>query len=200
MMIMITGGSGSGKSAYAEEYFSRLASDCLQYYIATMQVSDKESRLRVQKHRRMRENRGFSTIEQPVQIEQALDRLIMDRRLWKGPGLPRQAALVECLSNLVANEMFSGQRKSGEEEMSRRMEPEERILEGMEILWRNTEHLVVVTNNVFEDGCFYEESTLSYIRTLGRIQQRLAGMADQVIEVVAGIPVFVKGGEKNALS
>lgn len=186
MMTLIMGGSGSGKSAYAEEYFSGQAADCLCYYIATMKVSDEESLARVERHRKLRENRGFLTVEQPVQIEDALENM--------GDCAEKKAALVECLSNLVANEMFSG------EAVQEFMELETRLLEGFALLKRQTAHLVVVTNNVFEDGLCYEEGTLAYIRVLGRLNQRLAELSDRVIEVVAGIPVLVKGEKKNGIS
>ena len=44
MMILILGGSGSGKSAYAEDYLLRTAGDKKKYYIATMQIWDEECR------------------------------------------------------------------------------------------------------------------------------------------------------------
>ena len=53
-------------------------------------------------------------------------------------------------------------------------------------------HLVIVTNEVFSDGNVYDSETMEYIRCLGMINAALAGMADQVIEVVCGIPVPLK--------
>ena len=52
---------------------------------------------------------------------------------------------------------------------------------------------MIVTNQIFEDGIIYEPETMEYIRNLGQINQQLAEMADSVIEVVAGIPIFIKG-------
>lgn len=51
---------------------------------------------------------------------------------------------------------------------------------------------MIVSNNVFEDGIAYDASTLRYIEALGRINTRLADLADHVLEVVVGIPVTVK--------
>ena len=51
---------------------------------------------------------------------------------------------------------------------------------------------MIVSNNVFEDGIDYEESTRNYIRELGHVNAGLAAMADTVVEVVVGIPVFIK--------
>lgn len=48
MMVLIIGGSGSGKSAYAEEYIGRIAGKGNKYYLATMQVFDEEGKKRSQ--------------------------------------------------------------------------------------------------------------------------------------------------------
>ena len=45
----------------------------------------------------------------------------------------------------------------------------------------------------FISASSYEPETMEYIRNLGQINQQLAEMADSVIEVVAGIPIFIKG-------
>lgn len=46
-MTLILGGSGSGKSAYAEDYLLRAAGDKNKYYIATMQIRDAEMQAKV---------------------------------------------------------------------------------------------------------------------------------------------------------
>ena len=51
----------------------------------------------------------------------------------------------------------------------------------------------MVTNNVFEDGRIYEETTMAYLRAMGRINAGLARRAERVVEVVCGIPLFLKG-------
>lgn len=184
MIILITGGSGSGKSAYAEEYITELSEDCRKYYIATMQVFDKEGQRKVLRHREMREGKGFWTIEQPADIEEAGQRLAdCDEEC---------TALLECMSNLVANEMFGKAlpKKSGI--------VTEKIIRGVEKLSGKFKHLVIVTNNVFEDGIVYDEATMEYIKAMGVINVRLAEMADKVIEVVVGIPVIVKEGRLYA--
>ena len=52
MVTLILGGSGSGKSAYAEDYLLRMAADKKKYYIATMQVWDAEMQAKVDRHHR----------------------------------------------------------------------------------------------------------------------------------------------------
>ena len=72
MIYLVTGGSGSGKSAYAESLLSEFENIRSRYYIATMQVYGEEGKKRVERHRRLRAGKGFITSEQTVQIEQAL--------------------------------------------------------------------------------------------------------------------------------
>ena len=75
MMVLIIGGSGSGKSAYAEEYIGRIAGKGNKYYLATMQVFDEEGKKKVARHQRLRKNKGFLTIEQPIEIEKTLPKI-----------------------------------------------------------------------------------------------------------------------------
>lgn len=176
MLVLITGGSCSGKSAYAEKQLYELGSGKPQYYIATMHVGDAESRERVERHRLQREGKGFVTIEQYRDVRLAAG--YMD-----GTG---GAALLECMSNLVANEMFDGEIPLSAEAV------EEKICGEIWELSRALDCLIVVTNNVFEDGGSYDETTTAWLEALGKINVRLAESADAVTEVVAGIPVFVK--------
>lgn len=175
MITLILGGSGSGKSAYAENYLLRTAGDKKKYYIATMQIWDAEMQAKVDRHHRLRQGKGFTTIEQPTALEKAV--LQME---------PAGAVLLECMSNLTANEMFS------KAEPTDRQTVIERILRGVEALSKQADPLIIVTNNVFEDGIVYDDSTMEYIEALGRINERLAAEADEVVEVVAGIPQWIK--------
>ncbi len=180
-MTLILGGSGSGKSAYAEDYLLRAAGDKNKYYIATMQIRDAEMQAKVDRHHRLRQGKGFTTIEQPTELEQAV--LQME---------PAGAVLLECMSNLTANEMFSGEQPVDRQPVITK------ILQGMEGLRKQADPLVIVTNNVFEDGMIYDDSTMEYIEALGRINERLAAEADEVVEVIAGIPQRIKPGSPGA--
>lgn len=175
-MTLIIGGSGSGKSAYAEDYMVSISEDRKKYYIATMQIYDEEGKRKVERHRMLRGGKGFSTIEQPVDIGKAAEKMEAEDR----------TALLECVSNLTANEMFSEEVPGTEEVIT------EKIVGGIAVLNRELTHLVIVSNNVFEDGNVYDKTTMAYIRAMGRINQKLAEMADEVVEVVVGIPIVIK--------
>lgn len=179
MITLIMGGSGSGKSAYAEDYVLTQAGESLKYYIATMQIYDAEGQRKVERHRNLRAGKGFITIEQPTDIAESVSGI-------NGETGKNSIALLECMSNLVANEMFSGEQMPDVDTVV------EEIVQGIASLTSQLSHLVIVSNNVFEDGIEYDETTLRYIEALGRINTRLAEMADHVVEVVVGIPVIIK--------
>lgn len=185
MMVFVIGGSGSGKSDYGEKEIGLLCgkTGMEKYYVATMKVFDEEGRKRVDRHRRMRSGKGFITIEQPVDIDKVMEKT----------GSEPPAILVECISNLTANEMFSGEESRGRPESAE--ETAGKVIREMEVLKKAASHLIVVSCNVFEDGIVYEETVMEYIRAMGRINGALAAMADRVVEVVVGIPLIVKEAE-----
>lgn len=208
MITLITGGSGSGKSAYAEKYICRVSNENgykEKYYIATMQVFDDEGQRKIDRHRRLRAGKGFITIEQPRDIQNAVSKLQSESSLKTG-----RSALLECMSNLVANEMFQPVDASGMQAAEAKKEalddPEnmkdyetaqisrvsKKVLKEVSILSENVAELVIVTNNVFEDGVSYDQSTMNYIKAMGVVNRGLAAIAESVVEVVAGIPVAVK--------
>lgn len=208
MITLITGGSGSGKSAYAEKYICHASNEkgCKEkYYIATMHVFDDEGQRKIDRHRRLRAGKGFITIEQLRDIKKAVEKLQSENCLKTG-----RSALLECMSNLVANEMFPPVDVSGMQAAEAKKEtlddPEnmkdydtaqisrvsKKVLKEVSILSENVAELVIVTNNVFEDGVSYDQSTMNYIKAMGIVNRGLAAMAESVVEVVAGIPVTVK--------
>lgn len=178
MMVLVIGGSGSGKSVYAEQLLCLLAEEekLTKYYLAAMQVFDEETKRKIERHKALRSGKGFLTIEQTVRIEEALLQMESGKK----------AVLLECISNLTANEMFADGRIRDKEKTV------ETVVNGVERLKKNVTHLVVVSNDVFADGTFYEPATMDYIEAMGEINQALAAQADRVVEIVAGIPVLVK--------
>lgn len=173
MLVVVTGGSGSGKSSFAEETVLSFG-EAERIYIATMQVFDEESRKRILRHRHMRAGKGFETIER----YRALEKL----EIPEG-----SVVLLECMSNLVANEMF--------QEDGFHPEVADKITEGVKNLLAQAKHVVIVTNEIFSDGILYESESRQYQAQLGQINCNLGEMADQVVEVVYGIPVWHKGGK-----
>lgn len=171
MLTLVVGGAASGKSEYAERLVLQTALP--RYYLATMQVWDAECAARVEKHRRMRAEKQFETLECPLHLGTVR--------------LPaRGTALLEDLGNLTANELYDPT-GAGEAAASA-------ILDGLDRLAAQCEHLVVVSNEVFSGGANYAGDTDRYLKALAQVNNALAARADAVVRVVCGIPVYYKGG------
>lgn len=175
MLHIITGGSGSGKSAYAEEFLCSLGTEN-RIYIATMKAYDQESFNRIKRHQRMRAHKQFTTIECSCNLKEQL--------------VPKDAyVLLECMSNLVANERYQ------EDKVVPINEVIENVLEGVKHILRDAKEVVIVTNEVFSEGSNYDPETIEYIKCLGAINKQLGALAESVTEVVYGIPVIYKGSK-----
>lgn len=194
MFQVITGGSGSGKSAYAEDCVTACRSEAQPlYYIATMRPFGAEMEAKIRRHRQLRDGKGFETIECFRDLSAAC--LPADGMQTKRP-----VVLLECMSNLVANEWFDAvsaqQGKAtdwaatwGTAEVDRLIE---KVWSGIQSLKTVCTSLVVVTNEVFSEA---EESTWEmdqYKRFLSGINRKMAQEADRVTEVVYGIPIRIK--------
>ena len=202
MLHIVYGGSASGKSSYAESFAMSLQGDGRLLYIATMYPYkwnttelDPETIQRIERHRAMRADKGFDTVECYRHVEH-----IVAKR--------QDVLLLECMSNLLANEMYLEQdsddgglaetmsevEKTGVG-MAETMSPvSNKIVQALIDLSTRVQELVIVTNDVFSDGgsLTYDESTREYVKNLAEINCALAREAATVTEVVCGIPVIVK--------
>ena len=94
MIHLVTGGSGSGKSEYAENWLTgRNKKDGTYIYIATMQPYTEETMKKIERHHRLRAGKGFRTLEKYTDLSEL--------EIPKNQGI-----LLECISNLVANELY----------------------------------------------------------------------------------------------
>ena len=181
MNVFISGGCKNGKSFFAQRKAKEMAENCGKplYYIATMIPYGEETRQKIERHRMMRAKKMFETEECYMDLSGFSDRCM------KSMEEPTYV-LLECMSNLTANEFY---REDGAGDRT----PEE-ILLGIDCLLAQTEHLIVVTNEVFSDGILYDDSTEQYKKMLGEINAGLAVRSDAFVEVVCSIPVILKGG------
>ena len=189
MMELVTGGSGSGKSAYAESVICgkhRLLCETTEnaplYYIADMVPYGRETEKKIEAHRKMRAGKGFATLEWYVDLPGKIS-------APDSPELKGSCVLLECVSNLTANEMYepAGAQNTGGD-------TPESVIKGVRMLKERCAHLVVVTNDVFRESVPDSEEMTAYKGNLGMINRALAEMADQVTEVVFGVPVCIKSG------
>lgn len=172
MLIFVFGGSGSGKSEYAEKRISE-AGEMPRYYVATMEPFGKEGKKRIERHRKLRSGKGFTTVECATHLE--------------GLRLPEKGAvLLEDMSNLLANEIWSENGRGWSQDLS------EDICRSIERLADGQQLTVVVGNDIHRDGEPQTPEMEQYASLLAECQTRLAALADEVVEVVCGIPVKVK--------
>lgn len=171
MMALVYGGSGSGKSAFAEGLLAACAAPRL--YVATMFPGDGEARERIARHRAARAEKGFVTAE-----------VYTDLAGFAASEIPVGAAvLLECLGNVLANEMFlpGGAGAEGS--------PREAVLRGLAAILRRAARVVVVSNDVFSDGVAYPPETEEYIHALAELNLWIAARSALVVETVCGIPL-----------
>ena len=95
-IILVTGGCRSGKSAYAQQLAEQLSTSRL--YVATCPVIDDEMRLRVEAHQLARQDRGWETIEEQVDLSAVLD----DNGRFN-------VVLIDCLTLWINNLMYQAE-------------------------------------------------------------------------------------------
>jgi adenosylcobinamide kinase/adenosylcobinamide-phosphate guanylyltransferase len=172
MMILLTGGSANGKSTFAEKLAVRFPEP--RVYLATMQPYGEGAQVKIERHRAMRADKGFISLERYSDVGTV-------------PLEPDSNVLLECMCNLTANEMFDAEGNIDDT-------AEERVLADVLKLSERCANLIVVTNDVGSDVLGqYSDSTLRYIDTLGELNIELAERFDVVYELVAGIPILLKG-------
>ena len=163
MLALLTGGSGSGKSEYAENLAVRLHGEHAAsrqtgveeqpgrlIYLATMRNTggDGETAERIRRHRKAREGKGFVTVE-------------CGRTIGAIPFSSGDTVLLEDLPNLLSNELYEE-------------EPAEDL------------------HSVCSDGPSPYPETERFKKILSELNCELAMRAEFAAELCAGIPLVLK--------
>ena len=170
MITLVTGGSGSGKSEYAEGLI--LDSSCSRrFYVATMIAYGKEGRDKVERHRMLRQGKGFITIEKPRDVGR-----VMFEEHEAGSGASSRAdraLLLECVSNLAANEMFkdeeTGEAEAGEQQGSPIQCLSHKIAGDIISLAGQVRDMVIVTNEVCSECTRDSADMIRYKKILSEV-------------------------------
>ena len=165
-MILIIGGNSSGKSAYAERLACKLQPG-EKLFVATMYPYSASNQRRIEERQERRRGKGFTTIECFTDLKSLLP-------------CEGKTVLLERITNLVTNEMYM--------EGGANVQAVGRILADVKTLKEQCENLIVVTDDVFNDGVEYDYETERFVHYLGEINMGLAQM-----EVACGCPVLHKG-------
>jgi len=176
-IILITGGSRSGKSAFAQQLAEQQRGSRL--FLATCPVMDAEMAERVRRHIGDRHNKGWDTVEEHIQVADSIE-----------AASGYDVILVDCLTLWVNNLMYDAHLKG--------LEMTEDIIadKAGEILCAAREQkgqVIIVTNEVGM-GIVPDNREARLFRDLvGRSNQKIAAAADRVFMVSCGIPLQIKG-------
>jgi adenosylcobinamide kinase/adenosylcobinamide-phosphate guanylyltransferase len=166
-LTLVLGGARSGKSRYAERLISALPPPWI--YLATAQAGDEEMATRIAEHQ-ARRGGAWQTVEAPHDLARALDAA--------PPGRP---VLVDCLTLWLSNRMLA------DVDLDRETDALEQVL-------RYRDAPVALVANEVGSGIVPDNALARRFRDRqGLLNQRLAACADQVVLLVAGLPLIVKG-------
>jgi adenosylcobinamide kinase / adenosylcobinamide-phosphate guanylyltransferase len=170
-IILITGGARSGKSRYAEQRALEMGDRPL--YLATAEAKDEEMARRIAQHQKRRGTQ-WRTIEEPLELTEAL--LAQRGKI--------DCALVDCLTLWISNLLIRHDEKYASE----------KVEELIEKLPQSDFHLVFVTNEVGW-GIVPDNPLARKFRDLaGWTNQQMANAVNEVILMVAGMPMILKKG------
>lgn len=179
-LTLILGGARSGKSTYAEKLASERGQQVL--YVATAQAWDEEMALRIANHRTQRPS-TWSTVEAPHDVGAA----IATASQHHNPDV----ILLDCLTLLASNIIIALPETVNELEASAALQVE---VDALRTAYTHSDaQWIIVSNEVglgivpaYPLGRVYRDA-------LGRANQQLAALADEVLFMVAGLPLVVKG-------
>jgi len=166
-LTLVLGGARSGKSAYAELLVTSQPGPWA--YIATAEARDEEMRVRIKAHK-ARRGQGWTDYETPLTLADTLANRTAE--------LP---CLVDCLTLWLSNVMLAGRDVAQDTDglvdaLSKRVAPA--------VLVSNEVGLGIVPENALARA-FRDEA--------GRLNQKIAAIADRVVFVAAGLPLTLKG-------
>ncbi|MBW2709797.1 MAG: bifunctional adenosylcobinamide kinase/adenosylcobinamide-phosphate guanylyltransferase [Deltaproteobacteria bacterium] len=172
-MTLVTGGARSGKSSYALSLADAAEKNV---FIATAEALDNEMQQRIDRHQQERGDR-FLTIEAPVNLAQAIRSVEADTQL----------VIVDCLTVWLGNLLVK-------DETCRLLETEIESL--LEVLKNPPCRMVFVTNEVGMGIVPINEMARDFRDRAGWLNQSVAALAEEVVFIVSGIPMTVKGNIK----
>lgn len=167
-LILIGGGSRSGKSTYALEYARRYTHPLA--FIATAEPRDEEMQVRVAAHRAER-GPEFQTIEEPIHVARAVSEC----------GDRFGVIVIDCLTLWLSNLLLSGIEDFRSETTNL-----------LRIASASPATVVLVTNEV---GCGIvpENALARRFRDLaGSMNQQAAAAAHEAYWLIFGVPMRIK--------
>ena len=171
--ILITGGCRSGKSRFALDYANQHYSKKL--YLATCEVLDEEMAQRVENHKKMR-GPEWQTVEEPIEIVDIIGQY--------EDGV--EVILLDCITLWLSNLLIKGDTD---------LKIIDEINRFVEMIKQTSTSLIMVSNEVGMGIVPADPLSRRFRDLSGIVNQKIAEVADTVIYIVSGIPMFLKGVE-----
>jgi adenosylcobinamide kinase/adenosylcobinamide-phosphate guanylyltransferase len=163
-LTLVLGGARSGKSRFAEELIMRAPAPWT--YVATAEALDEEMKKRIAHHRNRRDAR-WETVDVPLDLAGKLAGI-------SGP------VLIDCLTLWLSNVMLAGRDVDAESEKL------------VAALARAKGPVAAVSNEVGLGLVPETPLGRAFRDAQGRLNQRVAAVADRVIFMAAGLPLNLK--------
>ncbi len=176
MLTLILGGARSGKSRFAQRLAARAQRVC---YVATARGGDDPEMAERIAHHRADRPESWRTIEEPLAVADAVLDAAQDS----------DTVLVDCLTIWLSNLFFEHRdRASGSAENAARVQVEKIAAAA------DSCHIILVSNDVGSGTVPEQALTRAFRDAQGLLNQWVAEASDEVIFVVAGLPVYLKDG------
>ena len=176
-LMLITGGSRSGKSSYAQQTAELLPGP--RFFIATCRICDQEMAARVSRHQKARCAADWLTIEEPLDLAGALR-----------AAAPGNVLLVDCLTIWINNLMYEAEKKGSPITATEIAAACQEVL----VACRDLEGTVIFVTGEVGMGIVPENPLARLYRDcVGTCNQLMAAAAGQVTLVTCGLPLFLKG-------
>lgn len=168
-ITLIIGGARSGKSKYAEELAAK--SNLPVSYIATATAIDSEMEERIA-HHKTRRPENWTLLECPLELADLL----------KSEAQKEQTILVDCLTLWINNHLHKNHQQNFLLLFS----------ELIDSIQNSTANIIFVSNEVGLGIIPLGEITRQFVDEAGRLNQQIAQAANQVVFMVAGLPMILK--------
>jgi len=166
-IIFITGGERSGKSSFAQQMAEKLSSSPV--YLATARIWDTDFAERIEHHKSERDER-WTTIEEEKKLSRQ--------------NLEGKVVVIDCitlwLTNIFADNHFDYDKTLAEAQKE------------WDLFVKQDFTLIVVTNEIGMSLHAQTESGRKFVELQGRMNQHIAGMANEAYLMVSGIKVKIK--------
>lgn len=168
-MIFVTGGSWSGKSAFALRRASSFNGDAVSF-IATAEALDREMNDRITQHK-LERNPKWQTLEESLDIKSALERAT------------HKLIVLDCVALWVSNLLLTGTSETAMLERTAAFIASAATLEKNVIVVSNEVGLGIVPDNAL---------SRSYRDALGRVNQTFAAASSEAYLLVSGLELQLK--------